>query len=178
MEPGLPERRLEALPIQSQCIRSSNHATGIPDNKTKTYPLRKIAPFATRYCSLFGTWDQFLRPPADIMVDLWQMIESLPVFANRNTSVVLPNIGWSLEPVLLLRRQFHLDEDDTYQISERANLRDSEDCIRTFSMYDCGAMPLETSDRRARPYCAAPRTVAVSQSEGRAITLIREPNIS
>ena len=50
------------------------------------------------------------------------------------------------------------------------------DRSRTFNMYDCGAITLETSGRRASPYCAAPRTVAVSQSCGRAMTLIREPN--
>lgn len=40
-------------------------------------------------------------------------------------------------------------------------------------MYDCGAMTLDTNGRRANPYWAAPRKVAVSQSGGRAMTLIR-----
>lgn len=37
---------------------------------------------------------------------------------------------------------------------------------------------LETNGRLARPYCAAPRRVAVSASEGRAMMLIREPKRS
>lgn len=48
--------------------------------------------------------------------------------------------------------------------------------LHTFMRYDRGAITLETSGLRARPYCAAPRHVAVSASEGRAITLILEPN--
>ena len=48
----------------------------------------------------------------------------------------------------------------------------------TFIMYDCGAMTLETSARPARPYCAAPRNVAVSQSEGREMTGMCEENRS
>lgn len=47
---------------------------------------------------------------------------------------------------------------------------------RTFIMYDCGAITLDTNGRRANPYCAAPRRVAVSQSGGREITLIRDEN--
>lgn len=43
-------------------------------------------------------------------------------------------------------------------------------------MYDRGAMTLETSGLRASPYCAAPLQVAVSASDGRAITFIRELN--
>ena len=34
----------------------------------------------------------------------------------------------------------------------------------------------DTRGRRAKPYVAAPRNVAVSASGGRAMTLIREPN--
>ena len=45
-------------------------------------------------------------------------------------------------------------------------------------MYDCGAITLDTSGRAASPYCAAPRSVAVSQSGGREITLIRAPKRS
>lgn len=45
-------------------------------------------------------------------------------------------------------------------------------------MYDRGATTEDTSGRRARPYCAAPRAVAVSASEGRAMTLTRPPNRS
>lgn len=48
----------------------------------------------------------------------------------------------------------------------------------TFSMYDCGAITLDTRGRRANPYCAAPRTVAVSQSAGRAMTRMRDLNCS
>ncbi len=48
----------------------------------------------------------------------------------------------------------------------------------TRMIYDFGAMTDETRGRRARPYWAAPRQVAVSASEGRAMTLIREPKIS
>ena len=40
-------------------------------------------------------------------------------------------------------------------------------------MYARGAMTLDTSGLRASPYWAAPRAVAVSASEGRAITLMR-----
>lgn len=45
-----------------------------------------------------------------------------------------------------------------------------------FIRYERGAMTLDTRGRRARPYAAAPRNVAVSASGGRAMTLIREPN--
>ena len=37
-------------------------------------------------------------------------------------------------------------------------------------------MTLDTRGRRAKPYAAAPRNVAVSASGGRAMTLIRELN--
>lgn len=43
-------------------------------------------------------------------------------------------------------------------------------------MYALGATTLETSGLRAKPYAAAPRAVAVSASEGRAMTLMRELN--
>ena len=46
----------------------------------------------------------------------------------------------------------------------------------TFIIYARGAMTVDTKGLRANPYCAAPRAVAVSASEGRAITLMREPN--
>ena len=46
----------------------------------------------------------------------------------------------------------------------------------TFMIYERGAMTLDTNGRRANPYCAAPRQVAVSASDGRAITFIRDPN--
>jgi hypothetical protein len=45
-------------------------------------------------------------------------------------------------------------------------------------MYDRGAMTLDTSGRRAKPYSAAPRSVAVSASAGLAMTLIRDENCS
>ena len=48
--------------------------------------------------------------------------------------------------------------------------------IHAFIRYDRGAMTLATRGRRAKPYAAAPRNVAVSASGGRAMTLIRELN--
>lgn len=48
--------------------------------------------------------------------------------------------------------------------------------IHAFIRYERGAMTDDTRGRRAKPYAAAPRNVAVSASGGRAITLIREPN--
>lgn len=45
-------------------------------------------------------------------------------------------------------------------------------------IYDRGAMTLDTRDLLAKPYCAAPRSVAVSASVGLAMTLIREENRS
>ena len=48
----------------------------------------------------------------------------------------------------------------------------------TFIMYDRGATTDDTRGRRARPYCAAPRAVAVSASEGRAMTFTRVPRRS
>lgn len=43
-------------------------------------------------------------------------------------------------------------------------------------MYDRGAITLETNGVRAKPYRAAPRSVAVSASAGLAITRMRDEN--
>ena len=48
--------------------------------------------------------------------------------------------------------------------------------MHTFIRYERGAITVDTRGRRARPYAAAPRSVAVSASGGRAMTLIRELN--
>ena len=45
-------------------------------------------------------------------------------------------------------------------------------------MYARGTITVDTIVLRDSPYCAPPRTVAVSASEGRAITLILPENLA
>ena len=52
---------------------------------------------------------------------------ALPVLAYRDARVVLPDIGWSLEPVFLLRRQFHLKEHSAEGDQLRALVAPSSD---------------------------------------------------
>ena len=83
---------------------------GIRGYRSVTHPFRRIAPFATKYCSLCRDRGQSLRRPRDTAVNFLGADGALPVLAYRDARVVLPDIGWSLEPVFLLRRQFHLKE--------------------------------------------------------------------
>ena len=93
-----------------------------------------------------------------------------PVFADRDARVVRAYVRRPLEVVLRLRGELHLRARQPPPARRAA--------ARTFIMYDCGAITLDTSGRAASPYCAAPRSVAVSQSGGREITLIRAPKRS
>jgi hypothetical protein len=102
------------------------------------------------------------------------MVAIVPVLADGNPCIIVFNIGWSFGPIFLVRRKLYLCEIKLEVLSTRNH--HAVRAIHALIRYERGAMTLDTRGRRAKPYAAAPRNVAVPASGGRAMTLIRELN--
>lgn len=103
----------------------------------------------------------------------------MPVFTNWESRVIGPDVGWPLLPVFLVGGELHLTEcRGKYVKKYRGRKTRDGGSTLAFMIYDRGAITLETKGLRAKPYRAAPRRVAVSESAGLAITRIREENCS
>ena len=100
----------------------------------------------------------------------------MPVFTYVNTCIISFDVSWTFQPVLLLSRQLDLGNQWVWLDGMMSQL--SHIMTLTFIIYALGAMTLATRGRRDRPYWAAPRSVAVSASGGRAMTRTRELNCS
>jgi hypothetical protein len=82
-----------------------------------TNPLRRMAPFATKYCSLIQVLN-FISQSLTIR----KMV--LPVLANGNASVILGYIGRALHKIFRFCGQFHLNSGSKNVITS-AELRDT-----------------------------------------------------
>jgi hypothetical protein len=72
-----------------------------------------MAPFETRYCSLGES-----RVQSGNHRQSYDRLGYLPILADRRSSVIGLDVGRALEPVLLLRGQFHLKLCETKQKTE------------------------------------------------------------
>ena len=93
----------------------------------------------------------------------------LPVFTYRHARAVLFDVGRPLQPILGLRWKLDLRRSAYPRIPNATML--------TFIMYARGTITVDTIVLRDSPYCVPPHTVAVSASDGRAITLILPENL-
>jgi hypothetical protein len=69
----------------------------IDEIRLSTHPLRKMAPFMTRYCNLSAK----KYPECN---EENKLPRSIPILADRHPSIIFLNICWSLHEVLLLGR--------------------------------------------------------------------------